>query len=200
MASGIEVRGPAADIDELADPAAVEHRTPVLTHRSPPLSDIALTMMKVSQNLFAETLLQAAGGPPAVRERLAAWGVEDGAVAVADGSGLSRYDMATATAFIAVLTHVHRDERLRGPFEASLPIAGRDGTLENRMNGTAAEGNAHAKTGAFSNARGLSGYVRSADGETVVFSILANNFGTTADVIERTADAIVVKLAEFSRR
>ena len=60
--------------------------------------------------------------------------------------------------------------------------------------------NAHAKTGAFSNARGLSGYVRSADGEPIVFSILANNFGTTADVIERTADAIVVTLAEFSRK
>ncbi len=72
--------------------------------------------------------------------------------------------------------------------------------LTNRMKGTAAEGNAHAKTGAFSNARGLSGYVRSADGESIVFSILANNFGTTADVIERAADAVVVKLAEFSRR
>jgi serine-type D-Ala-D-Ala carboxypeptidase/endopeptidase (penicillin-binding protein 4) len=157
-------------------------------------------MMKLSQNLFAETVLHAAGGPPAVRERLAAWGIEDGSVVVADGSGLSRYNMATATAFIGILTRVYRDERLRGPFEASLPIAGRDGTLANRMKGTAAEGNAHAKTGAFSNARGLSGYVRSADGETIVFAIVANNFGTTPDVIERTADAIVVKLAEFSRK
>jgi D-alanyl-D-alanine carboxypeptidase/D-alanyl-D-alanine-endopeptidase (penicillin-binding protein 4) len=68
------------------------------------------------------------------------------------------------------------------------------------MKGTAAEDNAHAKTGAFSNARGLAGYVRTAEGEPLVFSILANNFGTTADVIERAADAIVVKLAEFSRR
>jgi len=156
--------------------------------------------MKTSQNLYAETLLQAAGGPPAVRERLAAWGVENGSVVVADGSGLSRYNMATAAAVTAILSHVYRDERLRGPFDASLPVAGRDGTLANRMKGTAAEGNAHAKTGAFSNARGLAGYVRSADGEPVVFSILANNFGTTADVIEQAADAIVVKLAEFSRR
>jgi D-alanyl-D-alanine carboxypeptidase len=46
----------------------------------------------------------------------------------------------------------------------------------------------------------LSGYVRSADGESIVFSIMANNFGTTPDVIERAADAIVVTLAEFSRK
>lgn len=200
VASGIDVQGAAADVDDLADPASVERRTPVLTHRSPPLSEIAVTMMKRSQNLYAETLFQAAGGPPAVHEQLSAWGIEDGSVVVADGSGLSRYNMATAAAFVTILTRVYRDERLRGPFEASLPIAGRDGTLGNRMKGTAAEGNAHAKTGAFSNARGLSGYVRSADGEPIVFTILANNFGTTADVIERAADAIVVRLAEYSQR
>jgi D-alanyl-D-alanine carboxypeptidase/D-alanyl-D-alanine-endopeptidase (penicillin-binding protein 4) len=156
--------------------------------------------MKLSQNLYAETFLAAAGGPPAVREELSRWGIEEGSVVVADGSGLSRYNIATAEAFVAILTHVYRDERLRGPYETSLPIAGRDGTLANRMKRTAAEGNARAKTGAFANARGLAGYVRTADGEPLVFSIMANNFGTTAEVIERAADAIVVKLAEFSRK
>ena len=200
VASGIEVRGAAADIDDLIDPSIVQHRTPVLTYQSPPLSELAVTMMKLSQNLFAETLLQAVGGSTAVRKQLSDWGIEDGAVVVADGSGLSRYNMATAASFVTILGRVYLDERLRGPFVASLPIAGRDGTLANRMKGTAAEDNAHAKTGAFSNARGLAGYVRTAEGEPIVFSILANNFGTTADVVERTADAVVVKLAEFSRR
>ena len=68
------------------------------------------------------------------------------------------------------------------------------------MRRTAAGGNARAKTGAFLNARGLAGYVRTADGEPLVFSIMANNFATPANVIERAADAIVVKLAEFSRK
>jgi D-alanyl-D-alanine carboxypeptidase/D-alanyl-D-alanine-endopeptidase (penicillin-binding protein 4) len=117
-----------------------------------------------------------------------------------DGSGLSRYDFVTPDALVTILTHVDRDEKLRGPFEASLPIAGRDGTLANRMKGTAAEGNARAKTGSMSNVRALSGYVTSADGEPLVFSILANNFETPADVINRATDAIVVRLAEFSRR
>jgi D-alanyl-D-alanine carboxypeptidase/D-alanyl-D-alanine-endopeptidase (penicillin-binding protein 4) len=200
IAAGVEIRGAAADIDDLADTSVLAHRTQLFTHRSPPLSELAVTMMKLSQNLFAETFLHAAGGVPAVREQLAAWGLEDGSMVVADGSGLSRYNMGTAAAFVAILTHVYRNDRLRGPFEASLPIAGRDGTLDDRMKGTAAEGNARAKTGAFSNARGLCGYVRSADGEPIVFSILANNFGTTADVIERAVDGIIVKLAEFSRK
>jgi D-alanyl-D-alanine carboxypeptidase/D-alanyl-D-alanine-endopeptidase (penicillin-binding protein 4) len=200
VAAGIDIRGPAVDIDDVADTSSLDNRTPILTHQSPPLAELAVTMMKLSQNLYAETFLSAAGGPPAVREQLARWGIEEGSVVVADGSGLSRYNMATAAAFVAILTHVYRDERLRGPFEAALPIAGRDGTLANRMRRTAAEGNAHAKSGAFMNARGLAGYVRTADGEPLVFSIMANNFATPANVIERAADEIVVKLAEFSRK
>ena len=117
-----------------------------------------------------------------------------------DGSGLSRYDYVTADALAGVLAHVERDDRLRGPFDASLPIAGRDGTLSGRMKGTPAEGNVRAKTGSMSNVRALAGYVTTADGEPVVFSILANNFETTPDQITRTIDAIVVRLASFSRR
>ena len=103
-----------------------------------------------------------------------------------DGSGLSRYDYVTPEALVTILTHVSRDEKLRGPFEASLPIAGQDGTLANRMKGTPAEGNARAKTGSMSNVRGLSGYVTAADGEPLVFSILANNFEAPPETINRS--------------
>ncbi len=78
--------------------------------------------------------------------------------------------------------HVDRDDRMRGPFEESLPIAGRDGTLAARMKGTAAEGNARAKSGTLANVRSLAGYVTSADGEPLVFAIVANNFGTMPEV------------------
>ena len=103
-----------------------------------------------------------------------------GALIQRDGSGLTRYDFVTPEALVTILTHVDRDARLRGPFEASLPIAGRDGTLANRMKGTPAEGNARAKTGSMTAVRGTSGYVTSADGEPLVFAILVNDYDTPA--------------------
>src|SRR5262249_52997845 len=116
---------------------------------SPPLSTLAVRLMKDSQNLYAETLLKtlsaAASAPLASAERgraetvaaLQPWGVAAADVILRDGSGLSRYDYVSAEVLVSILTHLHADERLRGPFVASLPIAGRDGTLKNRMKGTA---------------------------------------------------------------
>jgi D-alanyl-D-alanine carboxypeptidase/D-alanyl-D-alanine-endopeptidase (penicillin-binding protein 4) len=211
LSAGIEIRGGAVDVDELTD-GSHQPRRLLVSHQSPPLSDLAHTMIKVSQNLFAESLLNTIGGREGpglaggmeagrlvVRSLLSEWTIPEAALVVADGSGLSRYNLASPEAFVAILTHVYRDEDLRSRFDAALPVAGRDGTLGQRMKGTAAEGNARGKTGALSNARALSGYVSTADGEPLVFSIMANNFGTTPDIVERTIDAIVVRLAEFRR-
>ncbi len=208
IANGIDVRGPAVDIDDVRD-ARSPTGAPIVVYQSPPLSTLALRLMKASQNQYAETLLKtvssgagvpsAAGGRSATQALLEGWGVPASGLIQRDGSGLSRYDYVTPDALVTILAHVYRDDRLRGPFEASLPIAGRDGTLSNRMKGTPAEGNARAKTGSMTNVRALSGYVTAADGEPLVFSILANNFGTAPDTILQAADAIVVRLAKFSR-
>jgi D-alanyl-D-alanine carboxypeptidase/D-alanyl-D-alanine-endopeptidase (penicillin-binding protein 4) len=210
IGNGIEVRGAAVDIDDLVDPPSRDHGSTLLTYRSPPLSDLATTMMKLSQNLYAETLLKtlglsagtpsAAGGTAAVRAVMDLWGVPALGYVQADGSGLSRYNYATPETLVDVLAHIDRDRRLRDPFRASLPVAGRDGTLENRMRGTAAEGNARAKTGSLTNARAISGYVSSAEGEALVFSILGNNFGVPGELVDKAADAVVVRLARFSRK
>lgn len=210
IARGIDVRGPAIDIDDIVKPPSRDDGVALVTYQSPPLSSLAVRLMKISQNLYAETFLKtlgaAAGMPTApsgrsiVESVLQDWGVPPGAMILRDGSGLSRYDYVTPEALVTVLTHVGRDEKLRGPFEASLPIAGRDGGLANRMKGTAAEGNARAKTGSMSNVRGLSGYVTATNGEPLVFSILANNFEAPPETINRTIDAIVVRLATFTRQ
>jgi D-alanyl-D-alanine carboxypeptidase/D-alanyl-D-alanine-endopeptidase (penicillin-binding protein 4) len=209
IAHDITVGGAAVDIDDISDAPARDGATVLVSHRSPPLSSLAATLMKASQNLYAETLLKTIGavdgvgaasaGRMAVRAALQAWGVEDGGFIQRDGSGLSRYNYVTPQTLVTILTHIDRDDRLRGPFEASLPIAGRDGTLARRMAGTPAEGNARAKTGSIANARALAGYVRTADGEPLVFSILGNNFETPAAVVEQASDAIVVRLAQFRR-
>src|SRR5262249_53338004 len=184
--------------------------TQVGTHRSPPLSTLAARLMKISQNQYAETLLKtlsiangsvatALGGRAVEQEIFEKWGVPAGSLILRDGSGLSRYEYVTAEAIVIILSHVYNDARLRAPFEASLPLAGKDGTYGNRAKGTAAEGNVRAKTGSMSNVRGLSGYVTTADGEPIVFSILANNFETGADVINKATDAIVLQLATLKR-
>jgi D-alanyl-D-alanine carboxypeptidase/D-alanyl-D-alanine-endopeptidase (penicillin-binding protein 4) len=211
VANGIDISGPAIDIDELSDPPNREDGVLLLTHKSPPLSTLATTMMKMSQNLYAETLLKTLGGSaqPATTEAgrksvqtvLTGWQINSADIVIADGSGLSRYNLATPEALVAILTRAARDARVKGSYEATLPVAGRDGTLEFRMRGTAAEDNAHAKTGSLSNVRVISGYVRSSDGEPLVFSIIANNFGAqAANAVEATEDAIIVRLAEFSRK
>jgi D-alanyl-D-alanine carboxypeptidase/D-alanyl-D-alanine-endopeptidase (penicillin-binding protein 4) len=199
IANGIEIRGPALDIDDRDGLPNGEAGTTLVTFRSPPLSVLATTMMKLSQNLYAETLLQTLGGATQVRAVLESWGIPAEDVLIADGSGLSRYNLITADALATVLSHVAGSDRLREPFEATLPVAGRDGTLELRMRGTAAEGNVRAKTGSFSNARSLAGYVRTADGEPLAFAIIANNFGIPASVVEQAIDSMAVRLAQFSR-
>ena len=60
-------------------------------------------------------------------------------------------------------------------FQHSLPIAGVDGTIRTRMGGTAARGNLRAKTGSLSGVTALSGYVQTAGGESLTFSILMAN-------------------------
>jgi D-alanyl-D-alanine carboxypeptidase/D-alanyl-D-alanine-endopeptidase (penicillin-binding protein 4) len=208
IAHGIDIAEPAVDIDDIVNPPDAAYGAVLVTHRSIPLAALAVTMMKVSQNLFAETMLKtlaaaqrdtSEAGRAAVRNHLNAWGLTAESALIADGSGLSRYNLITAEALVRVLARVSADARLREPFLASLPIAGVDGTLAFRMKGTAAEGRVRAKTGTFSNARALAGYATSADGEPLAFAIIANNFGISADVVDRTTDAIVGALTAMRR-
>ena len=80
-------------------------------------------------------------------------------------------------------------------FYASLPIAGVDGTIRHRMKGTPAENNVHAKTGTVDRARSLSGYVTTADGRMLLFSVLCNNFTVPNRDVEQVQDALLMRLA-----
>ena len=85
-------------------------------------------------------------------------------------------------------------------FLQTLPVAGRDGPLSRRLTGTPAEGRVRAKTGTVDNVRAIAGYVETAGGETLVFSIIANNFNVPNSVIDAAADAALVRLATLSRQ
>jgi D-alanyl-D-alanine carboxypeptidase/D-alanyl-D-alanine-endopeptidase (penicillin-binding protein 4) len=215
-AAGIPVSGEAVDQDDIAAtllPAAgavPPERRVLARTESPPLREMAATLMKASQNQYAETLLKATGaasgglgtaaaGRAAVVATLRAWGLDEQALVMADGSGLSRYNYATADLLTSILERMQRDSAHREAFAASLPVAGRDGTMSARLRRTRAEGNATAKTGSLSNVRALSGYVHTRDGEPLAFSILANNFAVPAATVNWMTDLAVEILANFMR-
>jgi D-alanyl-D-alanine carboxypeptidase/D-alanyl-D-alanine-endopeptidase (penicillin-binding protein 4) len=211
VARGIEVTGDAADADDRVDLPAPGARRVLAQSQSPPLREIAAVLMKASQNLYAETLLKAAGaakgglgttegGRIATRALLSSWGIPQSTYVQYDGSGLSRYDYLTADLIVTILERMYRDPRHKEAFVASLPIAGKDGTIASRLKKTRAEGNAIAKTGSIANVRSLSGYVRTRDGETLAFSILANSFTIPAATVNWIADLAVETLANFTRR
>jgi serine-type D-Ala-D-Ala carboxypeptidase/endopeptidase (penicillin-binding protein 4) len=208
---GIAVRGLPKELREGKTPIAPLPRQVLATIESPPLREIATTMMKVSQNLYAETLLKAVGaaknglgttdgGRDAARAIFSSWNIAPGTYVVADGSGLSRYDYVTPEMLIVILEKLHADPKHRDAFVATLPIAGKDGTISTRMRATRAEANAIAKTGSIANVRALSGYVRTRDGELLAFSILANNFTIPAATVNWIADLAVETLANHSMR
>jgi D-alanyl-D-alanine carboxypeptidase/D-alanyl-D-alanine-endopeptidase (penicillin-binding protein 4) len=185
------------------------------SRQSPPLSALTASMMKVSQNQYAEMFLKALGAIAApmpgarpgsvaagrlqLRDIFRSWTIEDDSYIVADGSGLSRYNYVTADTIVRLLQLMHDTTADREPFEASLPVAGKDGTLSRRLIGTVAEGRVRAKTGSIDNVRAISGYVESAGGETLEFSVIANNFSGPASAIDALADAALVRLASFDR-
>jgi serine-type D-Ala-D-Ala carboxypeptidase/endopeptidase (penicillin-binding protein 4) len=168
---------------------------------SPPLWEMATVLMKSSQNLYAEMLLRAIGNGTiegarkSVTELLASWNIKPEQFVLADGSGLSRYNYVTADMLVAILERMYRDPRHRERFMATLPIAGVDGTLERRMRGGKAQDNVRAKTGSIANARSLSGYIRTAGGEMLAFSIIGNNFTMRGMAIDEITDKAVEAMA-----
>ncbi|HET7620320.1 MAG TPA: D-alanyl-D-alanine carboxypeptidase/D-alanyl-D-alanine-endopeptidase [Gemmatimonadaceae bacterium] len=188
--------------------AGIQALDTIFVYQSAPLRDILHAMEKPSQNQIAEILLRTLGleragvgrpdsGASVVERQLLAWGAEPDGFVIRDGSGLSRYDYLSPETIVRTLAAIRKDTAFSVFYDA-LPIAGIDGTIENRMRGTAAEGNVHAKTGSIANARSLSGYVTTADGRELIFSMLSNNWTVPARDVLRVQDAIAALLAELT--
>ncbi len=175
------------------------------------LPGILRHMNQESDNFFAEMLLKGLGkdfygdgstsaGTRASIATLHAMGIPNDASVVEDGSGLSYSDRLTPATVVRVLGAMRQRDDFDTYYD-SLAVAGEDGTLEDRMRGTAADGNAHAKTGTLNVSVCLSGYVESANDHLVAFSILMNggSMGTSDWGRATTAqDKIVVALAKAS--
>jgi D-alanyl-D-alanine carboxypeptidase/D-alanyl-D-alanine-endopeptidase (penicillin-binding protein 4) len=171
------------------------------------LDTVLAVINKESDNLSAELLLKtiaaervpgpgsARAGLAVVKEYLAGVGIDTSRMILADGSGVSWYTAVSPEALTALLRAEYGQGQTYPRFRASLSVAGVDGKLRNRMKGSRAEGNAAAKTGTLSGVGCLSGYVASADGRTLAFSILGNHFPGEGAVLRSLQNTIVALLA-----
>ena len=183
----------------------------IAKHLSPPLADIIKLMNKPSDNWIAEMLFKAIGaevkgepgtwkkGRETVDEFLGEIMEEPPAYRFVDGSGLSRYNLLNAELLTKLLIYMYHNFELMPEYMASLPIAGVDGTLKNRMQGMSTEKVLRAKTGTLSGVSALSGYTKTADGEVFAFGILISHYVGSATTARGIQDKIGDFITQFSR-
>jgi D-alanyl-D-alanine carboxypeptidase/D-alanyl-D-alanine-endopeptidase (penicillin-binding protein 4) len=204
-AAGIEVQGPAVDADALPAAEKGATATPLFVHASPPMREVLAAFLKPSQNQYGELLLKTLGrelrgegtasaGAAAIDSLFRARGLPAGALAQADGSGLSRYNLVAPELLAAVLEHMTKSPHWQ-TWHAALPVGGTDGTLASRFRGTPLAGRVHAKTGTLSGVRALSGYVPGPDGQPLVFSIVLNHHTRSAREADRVIDAALLRIS-----
>nr|WP_229498024.1 D-alanyl-D-alanine carboxypeptidase/D-alanyl-D-alanine-endopeptidase [Nostoc mirabile] len=176
---------------------------------SPPLSELLAETNLNSNNLYAEALLRALAmkkprvnqtsadvGLEVVKASLTQLGVDPANYILVDGSGLSRRNLVTPEALVQTLRGIARTPTAY-IYRASLPVAGRSGTLKGRFQDTPAEGIVQAKTGTLTGAISLSGYMNAPNYEPLVFSIIVNQSEQPATVVRQAIDEIVVLLTQL---
>jgi D-alanyl-D-alanine carboxypeptidase/D-alanyl-D-alanine-endopeptidase (penicillin-binding protein 4) len=207
---GVKVGGIARSM-HIAEAAGAVPRAVLAEHVSVTLGDSVKLVNKISQNLHTELLLRAAARNTAVwntpedlmkfpADFYTAAGITLGDVIQTDGSGLSRHDLVTPRAIVALLKYAQGQPWFATYF-ASLPVAGIDGTLETLMKNTPSAGRIHAKTGSVEHVRTRSGFADTASGRRLIFSFLSNNQGGKNHEASDALDGLcLAMIEEFDRK
>jgi D-alanyl-D-alanine carboxypeptidase/D-alanyl-D-alanine-endopeptidase (penicillin-binding protein 4) len=157
------------------------------SHSSKPLSELIKWANKESDNFYTEMLLKTLAaeisgipgtfeeGIKEVRIFLAEQGLDTNLVKMNDGSGLAMGNY-TSTGNISTLLYSMKTHKEADVFYNSFPIAGIDGSIAHRFKGTPLYNNVRAKTGYVSGVRTLSGYLNTASGKEITFSLATNHF------------------------
>jgi D-alanyl-D-alanine carboxypeptidase/D-alanyl-D-alanine-endopeptidase (penicillin-binding protein 4) len=203
---GIKITGNPRAVHIPEVPSDTTPRAILAEHISIPLGDSVKLVNKISQNLHTEVLLRTAARQSGLWARpedlmkfptdfYAAAGIAPDDVIQTDGSGLSRHDLVTPRALVALLKYAQSQPWFQA-YYASLPVAGIDGTLEDRMKNTIAAGRIHAKTGSVEHVRTRSGFAELPSGRTLIFSFLSNNQAGKGHEATDALDAISVAMIE----
>ena len=151
------------------------------TWASPTIAQLARLSNVPSDNYVAETLIKALAATPEqrgttvagarlVREEMSGLGFSP---KVADGSGLSRSNRTSPRQVVRLLTRMAGSD-LHEVFRASLAVAGRTGTLKDRMRRSVARDRCRGKTGTLISVSALAGYCETRAGSTVAYAFLMN--------------------------
>ena len=175
---------------------------------SPPLSQLISETNQNSNNVYAEAILKTLGrlqeptsldssasGVNAVRQVLSSLDVNPNRYSMVDGSGLAERNRASAEAFVQTLQAMALQPEAQ-TFRRSLAVAGRSGTLTNRMGNTSAAGVVSAKTGTLQGAVALSGYINAPNYSPLVFSMIVNS-NDSASTLRGAIDEMVVLLSRL---
>lgn len=189
---------------------AVKDPTVLASYDSHPLSDDVRVINKVSQNLHAEILLRLMGrekgttgtiegGLEVLRGFLTQAGITSEEYAFYDGSGLSRQNLVTPHAVVTLLSYAAK-QPWGAMYAETLPVAGMDGSLADRMRNTPAQGLVLGKTGSLDHVKSLSGYATTVSGDRVVFSVFANNFDVPGHRAQDAIDSIIEAIVRDTTR
>jgi serine-type D-Ala-D-Ala carboxypeptidase/endopeptidase (penicillin-binding protein 4) len=207
---GVKISGTARAM-HIAEASGSAPRAVLAEHVSVPLGDSVKLVNKISQNLHTEMLLRTAARNTAIwntpddlmkfpTDFYTAAGISPGDVIQTDGSGLSRHDLVTPRAIVALLRYA-QGQPWFAPYFASLPVAGVDGTLEPLMKNTPSAGHIHAKTGSVEHVRTRSGFADTLNGRRLIFSFLSNNQGGKTHEASDALDGLcLAMMEEFDRK
>lgn len=149
------------------------------------IGDVMKRMMKKSDNLYSESvfyqLAASAGsyspatakqGRQVINKMIQQLGFKPSKYYIADGCGLSLYNYVSPELEVAFLKYAYKHSKIYEPLREVMPVAGVDGTLDDRMGRGYARGNVHAKTGTVTGVSSLAGYCTASNGHVLCFSII----------------------------
>lgn len=198
---GIKITGQIIVDDQPRDWDDASYKT-LAVHISPPLYKLVRHMNKESDNFYAEMLLKTIAaehfdtqgttelGISLEKKFATSLGIDISAMSLSDGSGMSTYDLITTDALSKILVAMRNNSAFRN----SLPIGGVDGTLEYRFWNTPLVGNVFAKTGFVTGVRSLSGYLKTKTNNTIIFSIITNNYSVPTRYVDSAEKSILMAL------
>jgi len=168
---------------------------------SPPLKVIIEVLNHESVNLYAEHLLKELGkiyrndgttvaGVDVLYEFLEDSRINSAGIFLEDGSGLSPMNSISAKGVAEILSYMRNSSKFFNDFYASLPEAGKEGTLKNCFSDPVFNGNLRAKSGSMTRVRSYAGYCRTLSGNDLTFCIIINNYS-------RTSQRIVTRIEEI---